>query len=105
MDFGMIKRRLQYTSSARDHTSQDTGQVFSLYTFPASLSQIAAPPPAHEDPNEEKTFTVLLSKDISDGLIPAEPLSPCREVLGLSPPQVLGERSRTSRQGHHDRRE
>ena len=90
--------RLQYTSSARDHTSQYTGQVSSLYTVPASLSQIAVPPPAHEDqdfmppppplplpefaqgchkgsntefsdPNEEKTFTALLSKDISNGLL------------------------------------
>ena len=107
--------RLQYTSTAhaRDHTSQYTmGQV-----VPLCPSQLTAPPPAHEDqdfmppppplplpefaqgchkgsntefsdPNEEKTFTVLLSKDISNGLLSAgEPLSPSREVLDLSLPK------------------
>ena len=103
--------KLQYTSTVQDHTSQYR------CTVPASLSQLSAPPPAHEDPgfmppppplplpefaqgchqgantefsdpNEEKTFTVLLSKDISNGLLQAgEPLSPCREVLDLSLPK------------------
>ena len=101
-----------------NHTSQYTSRDPISYTESSSSIQYPSPPPAHEDqdfmppppplplpefsqgchkgshvefsdPNEEKTFTVLLSEDDSKttNLIPAGALSPSREVLDLSLPK------------------